>query len=214
MNQQYWLRRPNSLDYMHRLPVSIVQIWKSFPSTKPSDWLFEAETCSNAEDTRSLSYLWKCFICISTHFLLECVGCVFLISFCFVLFTSVSILTITVILFKLNSAQWGEKEMLWVGRTVGLGGGGGDGVGRSLPWAWWHPQNEDAKGGRLLLLEGTCSSLLLCRERLCCFCSWCCLQKCWYCRLWSFVNECGYGCEHTHAQSWLLAWRAFVIKKG
>ena len=54
----------------------------------------------------------------------------------FVLFTSVIILTITVILFKLNCAV-GEKRNVSgeEGGTVGLGGGGGDGGGRSLPWA-------------------------------------------------------------------------------
>ena len=61
--------------------------------------------------------------------------------------SSVNSLTITVII----------GGLCWRGKKKRKGGWGGD--GGSLMWVWWHPLNEGAKGGRLLLLGGARSSL-------------------------------------------------------
>ena len=85
----------------------------------------------------------------------------FIFFFFFYQWSSVNSLTITVII----------GGLCWRGKKKRKGGWGGD--GGSLMWVWWHPLNEGAKGGRLLILGGACSSLWLRRERMCCFCSQC-----------------------------------------
>ena len=62
----------------------------------------------------------------------------------------------------------GEKKVVcrrgWLaGAVVGVKEG-------ALLWVWWHPWNE---GANVLFLAGIRSSLSLCGEGMCCFCSQC-----------------------------------------